>query len=249
MDIALKLQYDGTNYSGWQIQPNAITVQELLDKALLQVFGVKLSSLGSGRTDTGVHARAQVCSVKYEGIPKLPAKKLVKALNQKLPLDIRIIDAAYLAKFHARYDAIFREYSYSIITKEDVFNNRFCSYVKYPIDFDLLFQSAIIFKQKVDFTTFSKLNPDTINPICNVILSQWEQIDTHHYKYSIRSNHFLYGMVRSIVGTMIDIARSKRTIEEVGVALYSKNRQLNSPLISPKGLVLEKIYYPTELNF
>lgn len=249
MDIALKIQYDGTNYSGWQVQPNSITVQELVDKALCKVFNIKLTSMGSGRTDAGVHARAQVCSVKFDGTPNIEPAKLIKALNNKLPFDIRIVKANYFQNFHARFDALYREYSYTIIIKEDVFNDRFATFIKYPINLDLLWDAALIFKQKVDFTTFSKLNPDKINPICDVVTSRWEILEGHRFRYHIRANHFLYGMVRSLVGTMIDIARGRRSLSEVELALSLKDRKLNSPLISPKGLILEKICYPEDIDF
>lgn len=249
MDIALKIQYDGTNYSGWQVQPNAITVQELVDKALSKIFGKELTSMGSGRTDSGVHARGQVCSIKFDGEPNISTEKLIKALNNKLPYDIRITKAQYFEKFHARFDAKFREYSYTIITKEDVFNDRFAAFVKYPINLDLLWDAAILFRQKIDFTTFSKFNSDKINPVCNVIQSRWEILEGHRFRYHIKSNHFLYGMVRSIVGTMIDIARGKRSLAEVELSLSLKDRKLNSPLISPKGLILEKIYYDEQIDF
>lgn len=248
MDIALKVQYDGTNYSGWQVQPNSITVQELIDKSLSRVLGAELTSIGSGRTDSGVHARGQVCSIKYEGEPIISPEKLVKALNNKLPYDIRVIEAKYFNKFHARYDAIMREYSYTIIIKEDVFSDRFAAFIKYPLNLDLLWDSAILFRQNTDFTTFSKLNTSIVNPICNVAISRWEIIENHKLIYHIRANHFLYGMARSLVGTMIDVARGKRSLAEVEFSLSLKDRKLNSPLISPKGLILEKIYYPEDLN-
>ena len=143
MDIALKIQYDGTDYSGWQYQPNSITIQELINKSLCKVLGDGLTSVGSGRTDAGVHARGQVCSIPHNGTPKLEEKQLIKALNNNLPFDIRIVDAKYFDKFHARFDAIFREYSFTINTNEDVFNRRFSSYIKYPINKDLLFKQKM----------------------------------------------------------------------------------------------------------
>jgi len=249
MDIALKIQYDGTNYSGWQVQPNSVTVQEFIDKSLFKIFGKELTSMGSGRTDAGVHARGQVCSIKFDGEPNIAPKKLVKALNNKMPYDIRVIEAKYFEKFHARFDASFREYSFTIINKEDVFNDRFSAYIKYDINLDLLWDAALFFKQKTDFTTFSKHNPNKINPVCDVVVSRWEILEGHRFRYHIKSNHFLYGMVRSIVGTMIDIARGRRSLAEVELSLSLKDRHLNSPLISPKGLILEKIYYPEHIDF
>jgi len=250
MVLGLKIQYDGTNYSGWQIQNNAISIQQRLELAVSTVIGNKVKAIGAGRTDTGVHARAQVASFNLENPIRIPPNKLSLAINSKLPYDIRIVETKMFDRdFHARFDAIAREYSYSINTKENVFNNRFSTFIKYKLDLDLLWDSAKIFRNTQDFTTFSKLNPDSNNPVCHVMTSRWDIIDSNTFVYSIKSNHFLYGMVRSILGAMIDVARGKRTLPEIEQSLTKKDRSLNSPLISAKGLILEKISYPENFDF
>lgn len=249
MVLALKLEYDGTRFSGWQRQPNALTVQELIDNALQSILGIEITSNGAGRTDKGVHARNQYCSIELLETPQIPLSQLIKALNMNLPKDIRILNAALFENFHARYDALFREYSYTITLKENVFNNRFATFIKYHINLDLLFESALLFRRKDDFSTYSKLNITKINPVCNVVISRWRLLDNFTLQYHIKANHFLYGMVRSLVGAMIDCARGKRSIEDLEKSLIAKNRNLNSPLIDSKGLILEKIYYPEQIEF
>ncbi len=244
-NFAMSIQYNGTNYAGWQYQPNAMTVQQRIEETLLKITGQNLKIIGSGRTDSGVHARAQIANFRTETELKIGEVKLLKALNHYLPKDIRINDiVAVDEEFHSRFSAMFREYSYSLTTKDSVFHRNFTSFCKYHLDINLLIKSAEIFQKKADFTTYSKINPDLINPICDVQLCEWKQQEEFLFELRIKSNHFLYGMVRSIVGAMIDIARNKITIEQVKSFLEKKDRNLNSPLADAKGLVLEKIYYP-----
>ena len=245
--LILNIQYDGTNYSGWQKQPNARTVQETLENALMQICGKEIKIMGAGRTDAGVHARNMTAHGNIDDSFTIPENKITAALNANLPYDININNSiVYQGEFHARFDAVMREYTFNIITKPDVFKQRFAAYYKFAFDENLLFESAQIFLKKTDFTTFSKYNPDINNPVCNVDICEWTKIADCHYMLRIRANHFLYGVVRALTGAMLDCARGKRTKEELETALLLKDRSLASPLISPQGLIFEKAYYPVE---
>lgn len=246
--LILKLEYDGTEYAGWQIQPNAKTIQEELEKALKQVAKFSLKTVGAGRTDAGVHAKGQIVSITLGVDFPVPLPKIPVALNSHLPHDIKVINAVTVPySFNARYDALAREYSYTILLKESVFMQRYALLDNYNLDFNLLEETAKLFLGKHNFTTFSKLNKETKNHFCNVLTSNWQKIGDDILQYRIKADHFLYGMVRALVGAMIDVARGKRTIEDIKSALKKRERSKASPLVAPQGLVLEKVYYSTKL--
>lgn len=246
--VALILEYDGTNFCGWQIQPNGRSVQEELQKAWTKLTKTEINFTGSGRTDAGVHAFAQVASA-YPVEVIIPENKLCIALNSVLPNDIFIRKSVYLDfKFNARFDAKSREYNYFLSQNYSVFKRFYVTNYKLPFNEDKLFEIADVFLGNNDFTTFSKVNEDIVNNICNVNVSKWEKLDNEILVYKIRANHFLYGMVRAIVGAMLDYARGKRSKEEIIGALHSKDRSLASPFAPPTGLYLTKVEYDKNIN-
>lgn len=246
--LILKVEYDGSGFSGWQLQPNRLTVQGALESAVKSIFETHYNVVGSGRTDAGVHARGQITHSHIDDYHNIPTEKIPKALNSNLPHSIRVIDAAIRQdSFHARFDAVAREYSYTIIENASVFNTHFATYMKYPFDKDSLIGSASVFLGKHDFTTFSKLNKDTSSYICDVKECEWNQIDDNIIRLKIKADRFVYGMVRSLVGAMFDVARGKRSNDEIINALDQKDRGLSSPLAPPQGLILEKIYYEKDI--
>lgn len=243
--LVLKVQYDGSNYCGWQYQKNHLSVQEVLESALFCIFGTKYSVIAAGRTDSGVHAVGQVVSIPLNEQIKIPENKILYAINSKLPPDIRVSFTKIIdKKFHARFDAIARQYEYYMTLKYCVFNRNIVSFIRYPLDKSVLFKSADYFVRKADFTSFSKHNPDINNPVCNVEVCKWYEINEHDFKLTIKSNHFLYGMVRSIVGFMIDVSRGKKCYDDIEKAFQTTDRGLNSPLAPPQGLFLQKVTYP-----
>ncbi len=246
-NIALLIEYDGTNYSGWQFQPNSISIQESIEKALLYLYKTKVSVISAGRTDAGVHSCGQVANFKAENNP-IPIDKIPKAVNSLLNTDIRIINANYVSDdFNARYSAIAREYIYKLSTKYSVFERNYWHYVPFKIDIDKLFEIATVFIGSHNFTSFSKNNPDTKSYICNVEKSFWEKVDEHHYYFTIKANRFVYGMVRTIIGTMIDYARGYKSKEIIVSDLNNLSRKNISALAPASGLYLYKIYYPNEI--
>jgi len=242
--LALVIQYDGTNYGGWQIQPNADSVQERLKKALFNITGKAMTITGAGRTDAGVHARGQTASIRLNEEFPVPEKNILKAVNSNLPNDIKIVAAKLLDfDFDARKDATAREYSYTIYNRNDVFFRNYAHFIRYPFTPELLNETSAIFTGRHDFTTFSKLNEETKNYSCEVDICHWSQTGDYLWQLRIKADRFVYGMVRALTGAMLDVARGKRTANEIREALELCNRKLGSPLAPPNGLVLERVYY------
>ncbi len=242
------VEYDGTDFSGWQIQPNASTVQESLQNAWKKITGQKISIIGSGRTDSGVHSFGQVASANLEQI-LIPEEKVAFALNSILPKTIRIKNAKYLNfEFHSRFDAVSREYVYYLGWHLNVFNRRIIGEQNREIDFHKLSEIAPIFLGKNDFTSLSKNNPDIKNNICIIEESNWTKLEHNIFKYHIKSNHFLYGMVRAIVGVMIDYSAGKISKEEIEYMLQNPKREYNFTFAKPNGLYLYRVNYNTEIN-
>jgi tRNA pseudouridine38-40 synthase len=247
--IALVLEYDGTNYFGWQKQnqPNQNSVQVELEKALKKVYGVPIEISASGRTDRGVHAAGQVVDYKFYNKIFVPIHKFHTIINNYLPKDIKVLSAQFVKLgFSSRFYAIAREYSYTINNRDTVFRSNFESYVPYKLDIDLLNQAAAKFLGEHDFTSFSKNNRDTKSYVCDVQKCHWIKIDDNRFRFEIKSNRFVYSMVRSLVGFMIDVGRGKRSIDEIDKLLITKHREFTSPLAPPEGLILEKVFYPKD---
>lgn len=245
--LILRIQYDGTDYGGWQIQPNADSIQARLQSALGKISGFEFPVIGAGRTDAGVHARGMVAHAKVDDSFPVPEAKIPNAFNANLPPEIRV-DAAKLtdSDFNARFDAIAREYSYGIYFIESPFLRRFAHYVKYPIDPGALDRCAEVFVGEHDFTTFSKLNPDTKNYVCKVEFCRWRRKD-ETYEMQIKADRFVYGAVRHVVGACLDAARGKRSPEQIAEALAARDRKFTSPQAPANGLILEKVYYREEI--
>ncbi len=242
--IALLIEYDGTRYSGWQKQPGSLTIQGALESAWKSIGEDEMPVVGAGRTDAGVHASGQVAHIHQDNAPRIAHEKIIPAMNANLPRDIRLIDARVIpGRFHARFDALAREYSYSVTSEPSVFYRHFAAYFKIPYNKELLFSSASVFIGEHDFTSFSKYNADTENYVCKVEKCEWSELENGILRLRIKADRFVYGMVRCVVGAMMDAARGKRDVKELSKALVSKNRSLSSPLAPANGLVLEKIYY------
>ncbi len=246
--LLLRVEYDGTNFGGWQFQLNAPTIQGELEKAWRILTGTEIRIVGAGRTDAGVHARGQVAHLLLPDDFKIPDHKIALAINSRLPKSIRIAAAQVTDRpVQARFDAISREYSYSITTDQSVFNRHYSWHVNYRFDHALLAASAATFLGKHNFTTFSKRNEDTKSYVCDLQICEWTEID-NGLRLRIKADRFVYGMVRSLVGAMMDAACHKRTISNLIESLHLADRHLNSTLAPPQGLILEKIGYPPELG-
>ncbi len=252
--IRLTIQYDGTNYSGWQVQKNGTTIQGLLENALFTITGVQTRVTGAARTDAGVHALEQVASFKTES--PLKSQVLLKAINGNLPQDIRVINTEDCHHdFHPRYDAKNKTYSY-IISKTgpySVFLERYSWNMPYRLKCDAMREAAKYLAGEHDFSCFrasgcsSKHPVRTIHKIEVSELSSVEfiglQFQSPIIKISITACAFLRHMVRNIVGTLVEIGREKSPPEKMKEILKSKDRRTAGKTAPAQGLFLEKIEY------
>ena len=242
----LYFSYKGTAYHGWQFQPNGISVQEVLTKALCTILRTDIEVVGAGRTDTGVHARLMVAHFDMEvGFPT--EFDLTAKLNSYLPKDISIIKIAEVQPdAHARFDAISRRYEYHVVTAKNVFKTEFSARVAENLDFELMNQAAATLKNHRDFTSFSKLHTDVKTNNCIITRAEWTQHDDE-WIFTIQADRFLRNMVRAIVGTLFEVGRHRMTVEEFEAVIEVKNRCKAGTSVPAHGLYLVDIQYPTEI--
>ncbi|WP_276498303.1 tRNA pseudouridine(38-40) synthase TruA [Pontibacter litorisediminis] len=245
MRYFLEIAYDGTRFHGWQVQPNALSVQEVLEDSLNKVLREPVSTTGSGRTDTGVHASQQF--VHFNAQQPLDPQQVVYRLNRILPEDISAVDL-YLVQpdAHARYDAFARTYHYHITLRKNPFKRYHAWYHSRPLDVEKMNEAAAILLKYEDFTTFSKVKGDTKHYRCNMYEAVWRQAG-EELQFTIRANRFLRGMVRLIVGTLVDVGRGKLTVQEFEQIVASQDRRRSSGAAPSEGLYLAKVEYPSEL--
>ncbi len=239
----LIIEYDGTNYSGWQIQPNVDTIQQHIEDAIQILTKEKINLIASGRTDAGVHALGQVANFKVT--EELNINKFQHSLNSILPADIAIkIISEADENFHARFDAKKRSYLYVINSQKSPFYKNFTYF--YPpvtkLTTDFLNEISREFLGEFDFTSFSKKNSETKNKICNITLAKWKK-NKDLYFFRIDGNRFLHGMVRAIVGTILEIAEKGYPIETVKQTISRKDRNEAGRGVPACGLYLYKVRY------
>jgi tRNA pseudouridine38-40 synthase len=239
----LELSFKGTNYHGWQAQPNAISVQAEVEKALQVILREDIKITGAGRTDTGVHAGFYVAHFDTNDPLPLSGSNLVYKLNAILGRDIAIKDVYNVKpEAHARYSALSRTYHYTICQEKDPFNHEFAWYYSLPLDIELMNQAAVILFDYSDYTSFSKLHSDTRTNVCEIFKARWVR-DGKQVIFVISANRFLRNMVRSIVGTMVDIGRGKLDLSDFRRIIEAKNRNLAGFSAPAHGLMLHEILY------
>lgn len=242
MRYFIRLAYKGTRYSGWQVQPNANTVQAEVDKALSLILSTKIETLGCGRTDTGVHAADFFAHVDIE--TTIDAAQLVYKLNKLLPNDISIKEIKPVkADAHARFDATAREYKYYIERSKNPFTIDTAWYYFAPLNMEAMNIAAAYLLTIDDFKAFSKAHTDVKTTLCNVTIAQWEELNGQ-LVFTITANRFLRNMVRAIVGTLTDVGRGKITLEEFKQITQSLNRSAAGESAPAEGLFLTRIDYP-----
>jgi tRNA pseudouridine38-40 synthase len=241
------ISYKGTSYHGWQLQPNSVTVQKILDDALSVVLNEKISTTGAGRTDTGVHA-LQFCAHFDTNSPDLSSNiKLIFKLNSFLPPDISVYSISrVLPDANARFNAISRTYKYYISRIKDPFFNNSSWFLNGDIDIESMNKACNVLLESTDFTSFSKLHSDTKTNICKIHSAGWEAID-NRLVFTIRADRFLRNMVRAIVGTMVDIGYKKINIDEFELIILAKDRCRAGKSAPAQGLFLTDIEYPDEI--
>lgn len=241
--IKLTIAYDGTNYCGWQVQPNGITIEEVINKALKKLTGENIQVIGASRTDSGVHAMGNVAVFDTE--TTIPAEKIAMALNQRLPEDIVIVQSEEVPlDFHPRYCDCSKTYEYHIInTRIPMPTKRLTNYfVSYTLDIDKMRQAASYLIGEHDFVSFCNIRTDVENTVRTI---QELDIITNGDEITIRitGNGFLYNMVRIIVGTLVRVGRGFYEPEKVKEILEARDRKAAGVTAPAHGLILTKIEY------
>lgn len=246
MRYFISLAYNGTAYHGWQIQPNGISVQEVLTKALAVLLRHEVDIVGAGRTDTGVHARLMVAH--FDADFQLPDKvEFIRRINSILPKDIAIIDIVRVKPdAHARFDALSRAYEYHLYIGKNVFKENAAMRLFHQPDFELMNEAADRLKDYRDFTSFSKLHTDVKTNNCVISYAHWEQ-RADEWVFCIRADRFLRNMVRSVVGTLLDVGMKKITVQDFCNIIEAKDRCRAGVSVPGCGLYLVDIQYPSEI--
>ncbi|MBQ6189331.1 MAG: tRNA pseudouridine(38-40) synthase TruA [Bacteroidaceae bacterium] len=246
----IELSYDGTNYHGWQVQPNGVSVQETLQQALSTLLRQDIEVVGAGRTDAGVHASMMVAHFDFSGSVELDAMQLVYKLNKLLPHDIAIRCVYQVPDdMHARFSATSRTYHYYIHTRKSPFLRHYSWLVTFPLDFEKMNEAANRLLDFEDFTSFSKVNTDTKTNICHITEAQWKEITPLEgqgggaWCFTITANRFLRNMVRAIVGTLIEVGRGRMTVDEFCQVIEQKNRCSAGESVPGHALFLTEVKY------
>ncbi|MGN0785636.1 MAG: tRNA pseudouridine(38-40) synthase TruA [Candidatus Aphodomorpha sp.] len=242
--VRLIIQYDGTEYVGWQTQPNGVAVQAELERALLEVTGERIALHGSGRTDSGVHARAQVAH--FDTGARMAADKFAVALNTHLPRDIRVLWSEETdAQFHARFSAKQKQYRYVIQLGPHalVATRRTALHVHTALDVPLMRQAAADCIGTHDFAAFMSAGVTMENTVRTIFSSEWTQAGPY-LTYDVAGSGFLYNMVRILAGTMIEIGKHALPPDALKRAIASKQRGDAGATAPAHGLTLYRVRYP-----
>lgn len=242
--IRLIISYDGTNYVGWQVQPNGVSVQALLEKALFELTGEQIRVEGSGRTDSGVHAKAQVAHFDTEA--RMTADKFAIAMNMHLPPDIRVLFSEECdPTFHARFSAKRKVYSYTVQLgpHADVFLRTTSLHLHYMPDVEAMQKAAAAVIGTHDFNAFKCADSSMENTVRTITRSEWNR-NGNLLVYTVEGNGFLYNMVRILVGTMLEIGSGKRPVSDMENAIETGSRTSAGATAPARGLRLERVIYP-----
>jgi tRNA pseudouridine38-40 synthase len=239
----LRVAYDGTGFHGWQRQPGWRTVQGVLEGALAALLGVEEITLhGAGRTDAGVHARGQVASFRAE--TPIPGAALRHALGPRLPQDLRVLESAAAADgFDARRSALARRYSYRLLRAEDPLEERFAWRPRRWPDPEALNVATRVLEGRRDFSAFRSTGSSESNPVCDITRARWTTWEGG-LRFEIAADHFLYHMVRSIVGTALEACRAADPAGRMLAVIEGLDRSAAGPTAPAHGLCLEEVTYP-----
>ncbi len=247
MRYFIKLSYLGTAYHGWQIQPNAPSVQQTVERALSTLLSEPISITGAGRTDTGVHAANYIAHFDCQKCKKITSNDFIYHLNAILPADIVVHSIrAVNDDAHARFSALDREYKYYITLEKNPFTQGREVFVPYPLNVEQMKMAANCLFNYTDFTSFAKLHADTNNNLCTIKEAYFE-CDGKRLIFTIKANRFLRNMVRAIVGTLLMVGRGKITVEQFCKVIEEQDRGKAGSSANPSGLFLTAIAYPEEV--
>lgn len=245
MRYFFEISYNGSAYHGWQNQKNAIGVQQVVEEALSKLFRTKISITGSGRTDTGVHCAQQFFHADIESV--FVSEDLTHRLNSFLPKDIAIgAITPVRADAHARYDAFERSYEYKITLRKNPLLNGYSFFVFKPVNIKLMNDAARLLKGEHDFTSFSKVKTDVNHFVCDVKKAHWIK-EGDLLLFQITANRFLRGMVRALVGTLLDVGTGKISVTDFEKIIHSKDRKKAGMNVPPEGLFLVEVKYPKHI--
>ncbi|MFC2098441.1 tRNA pseudouridine(38-40) synthase TruA [Bacteroidota bacterium] len=243
----IKLSYQGSKYHGWQIQPNATTVQEILNRDLSLLLSEEIKLTGCGRTDTGVHAKVFYAHFDTAKENLETDSDFVYKINGKLPSDISIHEILKVKpEAHARFDAISRTYEYHIQRTKEIFHRELAHFIYGDMDIDAIKSAAAVLKEYTDFTSFSKVDTDVKTNDCKIYHATWEASD-QKLVFRISADRFLRNMVRAIVGTLLEVGFGKINLAEFRQIIESRNRSNAGTSAPAKGLFLTDVEYPPEL--
>lgn len=241
MRYFLELSYHGEAYHGWQRQPNAVTIQEVVENALEMLTRMKIEVVGAGRTDAGVHAKQLFAHFDRE---EMIGENFVFRMNSLLPKDIAV-EGLYKVNHvaHARFDAISRTYEYNIVRKKDPFSINTAYFMRQKVDVDLMNKAADIMLGYSNFKCFSRSRSDVRTYNCKIEYAFWKQ-DHGRLSFHIKADRFLRNMVRAIVGTLLEIGSGKLELEKIHEIIRSEDRSEAGASVPAHGLFLTRIEYP-----
>jgi tRNA pseudouridine38-40 synthase len=244
MRYFMQLSFFGRDYHGWQRQPKDLSVQEVLEDRLGTLLGKHTDIVAAGRTDAGVHARIMMAHFDWE--PPL-REDLLHRLNAFLPDDIAVQQIrAVRPDAHARFDALSRTYQYRLIQHKDPFEQDRAYYLAHPLDFEAMNNAAALLLEYSDFEAFSRVHTDVKTFICDIRHAQWER-EGEAWVFTITADRFLRNMVRAVVGTLLEVGKSRMTAQDVKTIIKSRDRSRAGASVPAKGLYLTGITYPEEI--
>ncbi len=238
----LHLGYHGANYHGWQIQPNAPSVQETINQCLTTLLGEQIYVVGAGRTDTGVHAREMFAH--FDISKPVLIKEFAHRMNKFLPPDI-VIYGLYLvdSETHARFDASFRTYEYLISKGKNPFLRGLAWQSYTRLDVAKMNQACGLLFEFEDFSSFAKIHTDVKTHICKILLAEWQEA-ADRYIFTVRADRFLRNMVRAMVGTLVEVGKGKITLNDFREILRAEDRSKAAASAPAEGLYLTEVVYP-----
>ena len=246
MRYFIELSYFGKAYHGWQNQPDAISVQEVLESRLSKLLGASIAIVGAGRTDAGVHARQMFAHFDHDR--SIDVEQLKYKLNSMLPKDIAIAEIfESTPEAHARFDAVSRSYEYHIVQHKDAFLMDFAWLLRQPLDLNKMNQAAGILKEYTNFKSFSRSRTDVKTYNCRIDHAQWIKTDDRLI-FQITADRFLRNMVRAIVGTLTDIGLGKYPVSAIRDIIEKKDRGAAGASVPAHGLYLSRIQYPEKIR-
>jgi tRNA pseudouridine38-40 synthase len=245
--IALLIEYDGSRLAGWQVQENAQTVQSQIEDAFFQIYQERIAVAGAGRTDSGVHGRGMVAHADTPELSGITNFKLLAALNGTTPTDIVIHDIRNVPNdFHARHSAVSREYSYTVHLGRAALHRDCMWAVSFSLDTTLMQKVSNLLLGEHDFTSYSKRSDDVEHYRCTIDICEWKLSGTN-FVLNIRANRFVRGMVRALVGAMVEIGKGTLSIAEFEHLLLTPTEHARARYTAPaRGLVLEAVRYPSQ---